>query len=338
MSKVPVIIDCDPGHDDMMALVLAYGSGRLDIRAVTTVAGNNGVDNTTRNALNVLNFIGADDIPVAKGSRQGIVRTREETMARFVASRRGMISAEETKVDGAAVHGATGLDGFDFPEDNPKKAEPIGAVELMAKILRESDEKVTIIPTGPLTNVGLLISAFPDLVEKIERISMMGGTSEFVLSRPGMEFNTFVDPEATKIVFESGVPITMYGYDVTYRVMCGTDTLDRMEALGNRTGSMASALIRFFMERHNKGLARLNLENVTPIHDACAVAGVIDPSLITESRMLHVDVETAGTLFNGATVVDYTQSMGLEPNAEIVYDMDTSRFMDMLVEAAGNCL
>ena len=167
---------------------------------------------------------------------------------------------------------------------------------------------------------------------------MMGGTCEYVLSRPGMEFNTFVDPEATKIVFESGVPITMFGYDVTYRVMCGTDTLERMEALGNRTGTMISALLRFFMERHNKGLARLNLKDVTPIHDACAVAGVVDPTLVTETRMLHADVECGGTLFNGATVFDYTESLGLAPNVEVVYDMDAPRFMDLLVEAAGNCL
>lgn len=342
MKKIPVIIDCDPGHDDMMALVLAYGSNRLDIRAVTTVAGNNTIENTTRNALNVLNYIGAKDVPVAKGFQDPIVRSHKAVMEKLAAARRMSLTEEQrkeqSKITGAMAHGVTGLDGFDFPADNPKQIEPVRSVEMMAKVLRESAEKVTIIPTGPLTNVGLLIRAFPDLVSKIERISLMGGTCEFVLTRPFMEFNTFVDPEATKIVFESGIPITMYGYDVTYRVMCGVDTIQRIEVLENRTGKMVASLLRFFMERHNRSLKHLELKDVTPIHDACAVAGVIDPTLVTKSRMLHVDIETSGQYFDGATVCDYAECLGLPANVEVVYDMDTPRFMDMLVEAAGNCL
>lgn len=342
MKKIPVIIDCDPGHDDMMALVLAYGSKRLDIRAVTTVAGNNTIENTTRNALNVLNYIGAGEVPVAKGFQDPIVRSHRAVMEKMAASRRAMAGveqrSEEKKIVGASAHGVSGLDGFDFPADNPKLLEPVRAVEMMAKVLRQSEEKVTIIPTGPLTNVGLLIRAFPDLVEKIERISMMGGTSEFVLTRPYMEFNTFVDPEATKIVFESGIPITMYGYDVTYRVLCDGATLERIDNLGNKTGRMVSALLRFFMERHNRNLKHLGLKDVTPIHDACAVAGVIDPTLVTESRMLHVDIETGGEFFDGATVCDYAECLNLPRNVEVVYNMDTPRFLDMLVEATANCL
>ena len=213
MKKIPVIIDCDPGHDDMVALVLAYGSQKLDIRAVTTVAGNNTIENTTRNALNVLHYIGADEVPVAMGFQDGIVRSHKATMEKMTAAMLERMNEEQkktllsVKTTGAAVHGTTGLDGFTFPAENPKKAASIRAVEMMAKVLRESEEKVTIIPTAPLTNVGLLIKAFPDLIPKIERICMMGGTAQFVLSRPGMEFNTFVDPEATKIVFESGIPI-----------------------------------------------------------------------------------------------------------------------------------
>lgn len=344
MKKIPVIIDCDPGHDDMVALVLAYGSQKLDIRAVTTVAGNNTIENTTQNALNVLHYIGADEVPVAMGFQDGIVRSHKATMEKMTASWLERMTEEQkqamlaVKTTGAAVHGVTGLDGFAFPEENPKKTEPVRAVEMMAKVLRESEEKVTIITTAPLTNAGLLIKAFPDLVPKIERISMMGGTSEFVLSRPGMEFNTFVDPEATKIVFESGIPLTMFGYDVTYRVMCGVDTLERIEALDNDTGKMLAALVRFFMEKHNSGMTSLSLKDVVPIHDACAVAGVIDPTLITDSRLMHVDIETSGKYFDGATVCDYAGILtGLPKNVEVVYNMDTPRFMDMLVEAAANC-
>ncbi len=344
MKKIPVIIDCDPGHDDMMALVLAHGSGKLDIRAVTTVAGNNTIQNTTQNALNVLHYIGADEIPVAMGYQNPMVRDHAQVMEALRVSRQKMrpqeqISAEAKKITGASVHGVSGMDGFTFPAENPKKAEALHSVEMMAKVLRESDEKITLIATGPLTNLGFLVRLYPELLQKVERISMMGGTSQFVLSRPFMEFNTFVDAEATKIVFESGVPITMFGYDVTYRVLFNQQTVDRLRALGNHTGAMVADLLCYFRENHNKGLSRLNLGERAPIHDACAVAGVIDPSLVTDSRRMHVDVNIGGEFFDGATVCDYTGVMEYLPkNVEVVYDMDTDRFLDSLIEAAGRCL
>ena len=344
MKKIPVIIDCDPGHDDMMALVLAYGSQKLDIRAVTTVAGNNTIRNTTQNALNVLHYIGADEIPVAMGYQDPMVRSHAQVMESFMASRKKMrpqetVPAEEKKITGASVHGVSGMDGFTFPAENPKKTCGLHSVEMMAKVLRESDEKVTLIATGPLTNLGFLVRLYPELLEKIERISLMGGTSEFVLSRPFMEFNTFVDAEATKIVFESGVPITMFGYDVTYRVLFDQDTVDRLRALGNRTGGMVADLLSYFRENHNKALTRLELGDRAPIHDACAVAGVIDPTLVTDSRRMHVDINIGGEFFDGATVCDYAGALeALPKNVEVVYDMDTGRFLDSLIEAAGRCL
>lgn len=148
-----------------------------------------------------------------------------------------------------------------------------------------------------------------------------------------------MDPEATKIVFESGVPITMFGYDVTYRVLFDQSTVDRLRALGNRTGEMVADLLVYFRENHNRGLARLNLGDTAPIHDACAVAGVIDPAVVTDSRWMHVDINTGGTLFDGATVCDYTGALeALPKNVEVVYDMDKERFLTMLVDAAGACL
>lgn len=341
MKKIPVIIDCDPGHDDMMALVLAWGSRRLDIRAVTTVAGNNTIYNTTKNALNILNYIGASDIPVAMGYQDPMVRSHAQQMEALAASRRKLRPQpqEQTqKITGAAVHGKSGMDGFEFPENNPKRVETLRSVEMMAKVLRESEEPITIISTGPLTNVGFMIRLYPELLPKVERISMMGGTSEFVLTRPFMEFNTFVDPEATKIVFESGVPITMYGYDVTYRVLYNQDTIDRLYALGNSTGKMVGDLLAYFRESHNKSLTRLNLGDTAPIHDACAVAGVIDPTVVTDVRRMHVDIAVGGDLLDGATVCDYQGALEFLPkNVDVVYNMDTSRFLDMLVDAAGTC-
>lgn len=335
-KKTPVIIDCDPGHDDMMALVLAYGSKQLDIRAVTTVAGNNTIANTTNNALNVLHYIGADEIPVAMGYQNPIVRNHKETMERMQL-RRGRKVDEANNIAGASVHGVTGLDGFIFPKDNPKKAEVIRAVEMIARVVRESEDPITLVPIGPLTNIGLFIKAFPDLIHKIKRISMMGGTCEFVLSRPFMEFNTFVDPEATKIVFESGIPITMFGYDVTYSVLYNKHTIEEIEAIGNKSSVMVKSLLDTFMERHNGSLSHLKFKDVCPVHDACAVAGVIDPKLVTESKMIHIDIETSGTYFDGATVCDVVGALGQKPNVEVVYRMNNEKFLSLLVNAVRNC-
>ena len=341
MEKIPVIIDCDPGHDDMMALVLAWGSGKLDIKAVTTVAGNNTIYNTTQNALNVMHYIGADEVPVAMGFQNPMVRSHAEQMEKMAANRRKMRPEPQEqgqKITGAAVHGKSGMDGFEFPAENPKTVADLRSVEMMAKILRESEEQVTIISMGPLTNLGFLIRLYPDVLPKIKRISMMGGTSEFILTRPFMEFNTYVDPEASKIVFESGLPITMFGYDVTYRVLFNQDTVDRLYAIGNNTGKMVADLLSFFRASHNKALTRLNLGDNAPIHDACAVAGVIDPTLVTDVRPMHVDIAVGGDLLDGATVCDYQGALEFLPkNVDVVYNMDTPRFLDMLVSAAAAC-
>lgn len=331
MKKIPVIIDCDPGHDDMMALVLAYGSPALDIRLVTTVAGNKPIELVTKNCLNVLHYIGADHIPVAVGAESPLVRPKDHVNGQLMELRRNTESIQ----DGA--HGKTGLDGFTFPEDNPKKPLEKGAVEAMADVIRESGEKVTVIPTGPLTNIALFIKCYPDLVPKIEKLSLMGGTCKFVFTRKYMEFNTFMDPEATKIVFESGIPIDMYGYDVTYSVLYDNKAIERIRSIKNQTSRMVADLLETFMYRHNNAFKWLGLKDVCPIHDACAVAGVICPELITRSQEMHVDIQTDGTIFDGATVCDEEEVFGGEKNARVMFLMDTGRFIDLLVESCAAC-
>ena len=223
-GRIPVIIDCDPGHDDMVALILALGNPKLDVKAITNVAGNKVMEKVNRNTLNILNWCGVDHVPVAAGAERPLVR-------------------EYARKDTDGCHGITGLDGFAFPEDNPLELSPKRAIELMADVVRSSEKKVTFICTGPLTNMGLFLRAFPDLKDRIERISLMGGTCHFVLTEPFMEFNTYLDAEATKIVFESGIPITMYGYDVTYTVLYHDDFLERLRGIGNRTGEMMAELL-----------------------------------------------------------------------------------------------
>lgn len=329
-KKIPVIIDCDPGHDDMMALVMAFGCGKLDIRAVTVVAGNRNLDFVTQNALNVLSYIGAEDLPVARGNQNHMVRPYGE-VNRYL-DKSGIVM----KPGGA--HGESGLEGFEFPKSH-KKLEAMGAVELMAKVLKEcgKDEKITLIPLGPLTNVALLIKIYPHLLCKIDRISMMGGTCKMVFTKPFMEFNTFMDPEATKIVFESGIPITMFGYDVTYRALYSDPEIEAIKAIGNQTSVMVSELLTAFRKFHNGNLTWLHMRDQCPIHDACAVAGVIDPQVVKSSQMMHVTIETEGRNATGATICDYENILDLPKNAEVVYELHNEKFFRMLVNAVACC-
>ena len=313
-GRIPVIIDCDPGHDDMVALILALGNPKLDVKAITNVAGNKVMEKVNRNTLYILNWCGVDHVPVAAGAERPLVR-------------------EYARKDTDGCHGITGLDGFAFPEDNPLELSPKRAIELMADVVRSSEKKVTFICTGPLTNMGLFLRAFPDLKDRIERISLMGGTCHFVLTEPFMEFNTYLDAEATKIVFESGIPITMYGYDVTYTVLYHDDFLERLRGIGNRTGEMMAELLKEFEIMHNRVWIDLG---GGPVHDACAVAGVIDPSVITESDRMYVQIPLQAGPLSGATVCDYAHRSGKPENVEVVFRMDNEKFFRMVEESAAN--
>ena len=311
-DRIPVILDCDPGHDDMVALVLALGSDRLDVKAITNVAGNKAMEKVNRNTLNILNWCGVEK-EVAAGAVRPLVRPYNRT-------------------DTDGCHGLTGLDGFDFPADNPLKLSKRRAIEVMADVVRHSPEPVTLITTGPTTNVGLFLRAFPDLIPSIARISMMAGTCHFILTEPFMEFNAYLDAEATRIIFESGVPITMFGYDVTYSVLFRQDFTQRLLATGTRTGLMMQKLLDEFTVLHNKRWIDLG---GCPVHDACAVAGVIDPTIVTRSEKMYVRIQTEPGPLSGATICDYQHRSGMEPNAEVVFAMDNQRFFDMVVESAA---
>lgn len=311
MKKIPIILDCDPGHDDMVALVLALGSPNVDVKAITNVAGNKKIEKVVKNTLNILNYCGVEKI-VAAGAERPLVR-------------------QYTRTDTEGAHGINGLDGFDFGEENPLQCSEKTALEVMAEVLRENREKVTIVCTGPLTNIGLLLRAFPTLCqEKVERISLMGGTCHYILTKPFMEFNIFLDAEASKIVFESGIPITMYGYDVTYQTLLPPKFLDDLDQVGNRTGHMVSSLLKAFSRMHNK--VWVDIEGC-PIHDACAVAGLIDPSVVTRSEKMNVQIPTEPGPLSGATICDYAHRSGMPENVEVVFEMDVEKVKEMIMSA-----
>ncbi|MEW9094511.1 MAG: pyrimidine-specific ribonucleoside hydrolase RihA [Clostridiaceae bacterium] len=302
--RIPVIIDCDPGHDDAIALLLAFASKKLDVKAVTIVAGNQTQEKTLNNALKVLSFANIE-VPVAKGDDKPLMRD--------------LIIAPE-------VHGDSGLDGPELPEPALKACD-MSAVELIAKTVKESEKKVTLIPTGALTNIAKFLLCYPELKGKIERISLMGGACFGGNWTPAAEFNILVDPEAADIVFKSGIPITMSGLDVTHKALIYQEDVDRIRDLGGKVAVMVAELLDFFSKFHGQ----MGFQG-SPLHDPCAVAWVIDPSIMT-TKKLHVAIETKGEHTLGATVVDYYDVLKKEKNVDVVFDIDRERFVDMLVEA-----
>lgn len=303
MKKIPVIIDCDPGHDDAIALIMAFGSDNLEIKGVTTCAGNQTPDKTFNNALRVLSFINAN-ITVAQGALVPIIRKL-------------MTSPE--------VHGETGLDGPELPPPTLKPSK-LNADQLIMKILNESEEKVTIIPTGPLTNIGILLSSHPEAKDKIEKIVLMGGAAKGGNWTPGAEFNILVDPEAADIVFKSGIPIVMCGLDVTHKAMIYKNETEKFRTIGNKTGKLVAELLDFFDIFHRKegfGFAG------APLHDPCAVAYAIDPTIFTTTDYF-VEIETKGEHTLGATVVDFKNRYGKRKNVKVVMDLDRERFIDLM--------
>src|ERR1700754_4569484 len=258
----PVIIDCDPGHDDAMALLLALGGPELELIAVTTVAGNQTLDKVTANAIRVLDIAGADAIPVAAGADRPLVHPAR--------------GASE-------VHGGTGLDG--------PPLEPAHAVELIAAKLRERPH--TLVAVGPLTNVALLLALHPELAGRIERIVLMGGAIAEGNVTPAAEFNIWCDPEAAHRVFSSGVALTMVGLDVTHRALLSRERAEGLRSSG-RAGAFVADLHRFYSTFHETIYGHTS----PPIHDALALAYVIRPSLLTLAP-LHVEIDSSTGVCRG---------------------------------------
>jgi len=304
----PIILDCDPGHDDALAIALALASPALQVLGITTVAGNAPLTKTTRNALRVLALLGRTDVPVAPGAERPLVREP-------------WVPVE--------FHGESGLDGADLPE--PAAATvPERAVELTARLIRGAAEPVTLVATGPLTNVALFLRGFPDLAGRVAAISVMGGSLGEGNTTASAEFNIWQDPEAAAIVFQSGIPILLSTLDVTHQALVLPPDVARFEALGTRTGMVFADLMRFFAVHHRDRYGW----NGPPVHDAVAVARLVAPELFG-TRSLRVDVETGDGLTRGRTVADPEGLRGLPPNVDVAVALDRERFIDRLVDALG---
>lgn len=305
MSK-KIILDCDPGHDDALALTMAVASPKIDLLAVTTSAGNQTPDKTLNNAMRMLTLLHREDIPVAQGNQTPLVKPLE--------------TAPE-------VHGKTGLDGADLP-DPDFKVQDMTAIELIAKTLRENDEKVTLVVTGPMTNAALFLRVYPDLAkQKIDQIVFMGGAMGLGNWRPSVEFNIFVDPEAAKIVLNFGIPLVMAPLNVTHQAQIMKDEIEQIGEINNPVGKAFYGLLNFFEQYHEN--PKWGFKGA-PLHDPCTIAWLIDPTMFKSDKM-NVDVETQGELTRGETVCDYYTLTDKPKNTEVLLGIDREKFIDLVM-------
>ncbi|HET8812513.1 MAG TPA: nucleoside hydrolase [Gaiella sp.] len=301
----PIVLDCDPGHDDAIALLLALASPELELLGVTTTYGNQTVEKTTANALRVLELVGRTDVPVARGASEPL--SRPLTVA-------------------AHVHGDSGLDGPALP---PPSVGPTGtpAVEWLAETIQRAKTPVTLVPTGPLTNIARYLESHG--TAGIDHIVLMGGAIAEGNMTPAAEFNVWADPEAAQIVFDAALDVTMIGLDVTHKAVTGPDVQRRLRESGS-TGVFVAELIDFFTVYHRQTYGWEG----APIHDAVAVAHLIRPGLV-ETKLRNVEVERVSELCRGRTVVDLWLRTDRAPNAHVGVDLDGAAFFDLLVERIG---
>jgi inosine-uridine nucleoside N-ribohydrolase len=295
---IPILLDCDPGHDDAIALLLALASPEVELRGVTTVAGNQTVEKTTANAIRILELVGREDVPVARGAGRPLVREP------FVA---------------AYVHGESGLDGPDLP---PAQGEPVAqhAVDFLADHVGGT----TLVATGPLTNVALLLALHPGA--QPERIVLMGGAIAEGNVTPAAEFNVWADPEAAARVFASGIDVTMVGLDVTHQALVTERHAEQLRA-GGRVGAVVADLLAFYDRFHREVYGF----DGSPIHDAVALAYAFRPELL-ETRELSVEIDCESDLCRGRTVIDVWRRSGREPNAHVAVGIDADGFVELLLE------
>ncbi|MGI9111701.1 MAG: nucleoside hydrolase [Gaiellaceae bacterium] len=300
---IPIILDCDPGHDDAIALLLALASPEVELLGVTTVHGNQTLEKTTENALRVLELVGRSDVPVARGADRPLLRDLRVA---------------------AHVHGESGLDGPELPAAS---AQPVDepALEFIAERIRPG---TVLVAVGPLTNVALYLEAHG--TENIERIVLMGGAIAEGNMTPAAEFNIWADPEAAHRVFHCGRPVTMIGLDVTHKALLTPEWAERFRAAG-RIGTFVAELVEFFKRYH----AHTYGWDGAPIHDAVALAHVVRPSLVrTEHRNVEIEVESE--LCRGRTVVDLWRRTERLPNADVGVDIDGDAFFELLLERVAS--
>jgi purine nucleosidase len=306
-----IVLDCDPGHDDAIALLVAHGSPEVDLLAVTTVAGNQTLEKVTRNALTVARVGGISAVPFAAGCARPLVR------APIVA---------------ADIHGESGLDGPVLPEPDPDldvARDPRHAVDLMIDVvMAHPPGDVTLVPIGPLTNVAMAARKEPRIVERVAEVVLMGGAYGTGNRSPVAEFNIAVDPEAAQIVFRERWPLTMVGLDLTHQALATPEIVARIAGLGTAPARFVAELLAFVGATYDSVFGF----PAPPVHDPCTVAFVADPGVLT-TRRAPLDVEIGGTLTTGMTVVDLRGPEPADCRTRVAVTLDRDRFWDLVVNA-----
>jgi len=301
-----IIIDCDPGQDDAVALFLAMASpDEFDILGITTVAGNVPLPLTQRNARQMCDIAGRNDIPVHAGCDRPMVRE--------------LVTAEK-------VHGNTGIDGVEIIDPQTPLQEQ-HAVDFIVDTLRAAeDASVTLVPTGPLTNIGMVLDRAPDVLPKIDQLVIMGGAMrEGGNYSPSAEFNILVDPHAADIVFNCGRPIVSMGLDVTHHVLSTRARVARISELGNPVARATAGMLGFF-ERHDS--KKYGVEGA-PLHDPCTIAWLLQPALF-EGKTCNLSVETGSELTMGHTAIDFWHVTDRPHNVNWIYSVDADGFYELL--------
>ena len=303
MAVQKILYDCDPGHDDAVALMLAAGSPELELLGVTIVAGNQTLDNTGRNACHVLQWLGREEIPVYTGCERPMVRDR---------------------VTAGDIHGETGLDGPVFPPLR-KRPEPEHAVRFLVRTLMSSQGDVTVVTSGPMTNLAMALRMEPAAAEKIRRIVLMGGSYTNGNVTPAAEFNILADPEAAHVCFTSGRPITMIGLDVTRKVLCYPAIVERMA----RADTCASRLFVDLMGHFCRTQKEVFGWEGGPLHDPVTIASLLDPALVI-TKPMNVRIDLSHGESYGRTNCDAFGYLGLPATADVAVDIDVPRFWDII--------
>lgn len=307
MSKLPIIIDCDPGQDDALMLFLALNAPEMDVRGVVACGGNVPLARTELNCRILVEMAGREDVPVFAGCEGPMVEP--------------LFTAEY-------VHGETGIDGIDFFEPTIEKQAQHGVDFIIETLRAAEDDQITLVPTGPLTNIAMALVKAPDIAAKIKQIVLMGGASfEGGNVTPSAEFNIYVDPHAADLVMRCGRPIVMFGLDVTHQVMTDDKVVADMRALDNRVAHASAGMLEFFGQYD---AAKYSADG-GPLHDPCTIAWLLEPEIF-ELKECHVAIETRSELTRGHTAVDFWGVTGKAPNAKWAHKADRARFFALLNE------
>lgn len=306
MTKRPIIIDTDPGIDDAVAIAAALFSEELDLRLITTVAGNVSLEKVTDNALKLLKFFNKN-VPVAMGADRPLIKA---------------------PIDASNVHGESGMGGYEFEEPSYDLLLKENAVNAMYNVIMSSEEPITLVPIGPLTNIALLLKTYPEVKKNIAEIVMMGGSASRGNAGVMAEFNVYADPEAAKIVFQSELPIVMVGLDVGLKALVYPEDSEQLKEM-NKTGNM----IYHLFKKYRGGSMKTGLK----MYDSCAIAYLLKPEMY-EVADTYVGVETNGSLTYGCTVVDLRGYLGMPNNAKVCIDIDPKMFKEWFMESLRQCI